>query len=165
MKDRILQIMRSKNMSQNEFASAIKMSPASLSSIINGHNNPTTKYVFAIHDRFPEININWLMFGEGEMMEGASGAQIEATTEPGRQQQQQVQTDIFASSLLDTQITQTPPDMGKPLPYATQQTSPVHGMHSNKMDVKNQDKPQRRIKEIRIFFDDNTFEVFKGNTP
>ena len=40
---------------------------ASLSNIFNGKTNPTNNHVSAIHRRFPDININWLMFGEGDM--------------------------------------------------------------------------------------------------
>ena len=67
MKERILQIMRRENMTQQEFAKAIEVSPASLSNIFNGKTNPTNNHVSAIHRRFPDININWLMFGEGDM--------------------------------------------------------------------------------------------------
>ena len=67
MKERILQIMRRENMTQQEFAKAIEVSPASLSNIFNGKTNPTNNHVSAIHRRFPDININWLMFGEGDI--------------------------------------------------------------------------------------------------
>ena len=40
MKERILQIMRRENMTQQEFAKAIEVSPASLSNIFNGKNQP-----------------------------------------------------------------------------------------------------------------------------
>lgn len=148
-------------MSQNEFAAAIGISAASLSSIINGHNNPTTKYVFAIHDRFPEISVNWLMFGEGEMINGdakAAGADTKNNAAP----------DAPAARTQDmgSLFTQMPPAaaaqqavMPATQPYEREMTSP----QTHRSDAKNLDKPQRRIKEIRIFFDDNTFEVFKGN--
>ena len=55
-------------LSQQEFAARLEISPASLSSIFTGRTNPTNNHVQAIHRAFPNINVNWLMFGEGEMM-------------------------------------------------------------------------------------------------
>ena len=52
MKERILQIMRRENMTQQEFAKAIEVSPASLSNIFNGKTNPTNNHVSAIHRRY-----------------------------------------------------------------------------------------------------------------
>ncbi len=55
-------------MTQQEFAARLDISPASLSSIFNGRTNPTNNHVQAIHRAFPNININWLLFGEGDML-------------------------------------------------------------------------------------------------
>ena len=52
-------------MSQQDFASTLGISPATLSSILNGRTNPTNNLVQAVHRAFPKINISWLMFGEG----------------------------------------------------------------------------------------------------
>ncbi len=60
--------MDSMGLSQQEFAQKLGMSPASLSNIFNGRSNPTNNHVQAIHRAFPNINTNWLMFGEGTML-------------------------------------------------------------------------------------------------
>ena len=60
------------HLSQQDFALRLGMSPASLSSIFTGRTNPTSNHVKAIHHAFPEININWLMFGEGEQLVASS---------------------------------------------------------------------------------------------
>ena len=68
MKERIRSIMQSMRLSQQDFANRPGIAAASLSSIFTGRTNPTNNHVMAVHRAFPEININWLMFGEGEMM-------------------------------------------------------------------------------------------------
>ena len=68
MRERIRQVMDSMGLSQQEFAQKLGMSPASLSNIFNGRSNPTNNHVQAIHRAFPNINTNWLMFGEGTML-------------------------------------------------------------------------------------------------
>ena len=68
MKDRIKQIMEAVGLSQQDFAKELGISAASLSSIFTGRTNPTNNHVMAIHRVFPQINVNWLLFGEGDMI-------------------------------------------------------------------------------------------------
>ena len=68
MKDRIKIVMDYAKLSQQDFSHKLGVSPASLSSIFTGRTNPTNNHVQAIHRVFPEINVSWLLFGEGEML-------------------------------------------------------------------------------------------------
>jgi transcriptional regulator with XRE-family HTH domain len=163
MKERILQIMRRENMTQQEFAKAIEVSPASLSNIFNGKTNPTNNHVSAIHRRFPDININWLMFGEGDMYttvsdetkDGVDGG--ESTIKSGTEK-----------ASIDASGEPTLFDISVPGHYAAwarmEDIKDVDDQNRQipvvREVVKYVDKPQRKITEIRIFFDDGTFEVF-----
>ena len=73
MKDRIYQLMQHTGLKQAEFAERLGMSAGSVSNIFTGRTNPTNNHVQAIHRAFPQVNINWLLFGEGEMMDHAEG--------------------------------------------------------------------------------------------
>ena len=164
MKERILQIMRRENMTQQEFAKAIEVSPASLSNIFNGKTNPTNNHVSAIHRRFPDININWLMFGEGDMYatvsdetkdsvnggestikSGAEKAPIDASGEPM----------LFDISDPEQYAAWARMEDIKDVDDQNRQIPVVREV------VKYVDKPQRKFTEIRIFFDDNTYETFR----
>ena len=163
MKERILQIMRKENMTQQDFAKAIEVSPASLSNIFNGKTNPTSNHVSAIHRRFPDISINWLMFGEGDMyatasQDNAQGNYATPDTLPNS-------TGKIGHPLEDSP---TLFDIPHPEQYADKprlEDLKEEGIGKVQMPVirevvKYVDKPQRKITEIRIFFDDGTFEVF-----
>ncbi|MBQ1634613.1 MAG: helix-turn-helix transcriptional regulator, partial [Bacteroidaceae bacterium] len=63
MKDRIYQLMKQQGLTQQEFANELCIAPATLSGIFNGRTKPTNNIVAAIHERFPELSIPWLMFG------------------------------------------------------------------------------------------------------
>ena len=147
MKDRIIALMKSMGMSQKVFASEICISEGSLSSIFSGRTNPSLATVNNIHERFPEVNMSWLLDGKGEMfladapgagqrLPGAEGA-VAAPHQPGGLP---VQTG-FMEQLLSAQ---------QPAPQA------ALSMPSGK----NHDKPSRKISEIRVFYDDGTFETF-----
>ena len=141
-------------MSQKDFAASIGISQASLSSIYNGRTLPTSRHVEAIHKRFPEISTNWLMFGEGEMLlSGASSSGAASTTPPGSvpandgdRQQETVGLTVDAPTL-------TPGS--RPL-----EEEVFKGMPVIREIVKYVDKPQRRIREIQVIYDDGILETF-----
>lgn len=163
MKERIMQIMHKENMTQQDFAKAIEVSPASLSNIFNGKTNPTNNHVNAIHRRFPNISINWLMFGEGDMY----------TTVSDETKQQEGLFSATGSDEREEVISQTggvrmEERTESVMSPKTQECSDASGDDQMlgkpvtvvREVVKYVDKPQRKITEIRIFFDDGTFEVF-----
>ena len=67
MKDRIRKVMESQQMTQQEFADFIHISPASLSSIFTGRTRPTIATVEAIKKSLPDVSTEWLLFGVGDM--------------------------------------------------------------------------------------------------
>ena len=157
MKDRIRQIMESQHMTQQVFAEFIGQSPATLSSIFNDRTRPTLNIVEAIKKKIPNISIDWLMFGSGDMYLSQNttldGSQNQAET--GSDNHPQVQNPMF-----DFDATSSPTPQNN-----VQQSANFNSVRSTRMDlvhkeVKTLDKPQRRITEIRVFYDDQTWETF-----
>lgn len=157
MKDRIRQVMESQHMTQQIFAQFIEMSPASLSSIFNGRTRPTLNIVEAIKKKIPSINTDWLMFGTGSMYVQAPGSQPEtAGCNPGATEP--------PSGLMEPVLDFDSADYPTP-GSAAPGHRPVesgHGMRPEiiREEIKYVDKPQRKITEIRIYFDDLTYETF-----
>ena len=152
MKDRIFQIMKQERLNQKEFAATTGISPATLSSIFNGRTSPTLNHAEALHRRFPKLNMSWLMFGEGDMyvQPQESGAQGGMNQEDG----------AFGSSFSDVASGDDAQGASSGLPFDIAGGTPR--MPVVREVLKYLDKPQRRITEIRIFFDDGTFETFPG---
>lgn len=71
MVDRINLILKAKNITARQFAEEIGIQPSGMSHILSGRNNPSLDFVMKVIRRFPEIDINWLMFGKGEMYESS----------------------------------------------------------------------------------------------
>lgn len=156
MKERIFNLMKELGMSQKTFASEICIAEGSLSSIYNGRTKPTLNVVNNIHERFPEVDTNWLMFGTGTMF-------LPGTSE---RQQQSPEFNFPEQGHVAQPSVETPhPPAGLPLQaafadqfHAPSAAAPLSALISDQ--VKNPDKPQRRISEIRVFYDDGTFETF-----
>jgi len=72
MVERINLLLKAKNITARQFAEEIGIQPSGMSHILSGRNNPSLDFVMKVVKRWPEININWLMFGKGEMFDGLS---------------------------------------------------------------------------------------------
>lgn len=168
MKDRIKKILEWTNMSQQDFANRLGISPASLSSIFTGRTNPTNNHVQAIHKVFPEIDINWLLFGEGKMLgneeTGLSSMETGLAEPSGEESKGVAQSASVASvlPLVDAGII-PPSNAGSSYPmgniYQGSSQSRFGGTRYGE-NAKTFDKRERKIKEIRVFFDDGTYESF-----
>ena len=149
MKDRIKALMKHMGMSQKNFAAEICISEGTLSSYFSGRNNPTLSTLNNIHERFPEVNMDWLMDGKGEMF--VSSAPVSPQSEANEVSQNGM---VQQPSGLPTQ-----PGFIDHL-AAPQQVPPQTSYLMQ--DGKNLDKPARKIAEIRVFYDDGTFETFSA---
>lgn len=160
MKDRILQIMKMENMSQQDFARALEVSPATLSNIFNGKTNPTNNHVTAIHHKFPNIRTEWVMFGEGPMCK--TDVDNETPSPSPLQDVPYINKVDQESTIFDRPSL---PDSNDAVYSVRAEGNANNEPHEASVSVVREvvkyiDKPQRKITEIRVFFDDGTYEVF-----
>lgn len=168
MKDRIRKVMEGQNMTQQEFADFVHISPASLSSVFTGRTRPTLAIVEAIKSALPDISTDWLMFGNGNMWlsentyyNNVSAGSEQGETEGGSAAPNPPHPDVVggASPMLDFDgallAGSASPSNGSYMP----QSGVTDIRFMNNM-VKNNDIKQRTITEIRIFFSDQTWETF-----
>lgn len=149
--------MESQHMTQQVFADFIGLAPATLSSIYNERTRPTLSVVEAIKKKIPNISTDWLMFGTGEMYITSStpADSLLSAEERGVNGGQIVQ-----SPMLDFDQPQSPtPQQGPQAPYSFNSVKSTRP-EIERTEVKIIDKPQRRVTEIRVFYDDQTWECF-----
>lgn len=174
--------MESQHMNQQTFSSFLGIAPATLSSVLAERTQPTLKLVQTITRKMPNVNLLWLLEGNGEMLSqsGDSAHTGSAGTDPAPS----LFPDIDAAANgqhLNSQTTPTGsggtagtssvgfneaqqsgqyPGGG----YAQMPTRARgyngHGHNVQGLDMKNIDKQTRRITEIRVFYDDQTWESF-----
>lgn len=70
MKDRIILLIKAKNLSAAQFADEIGVQKSSISHIISGRNNASLDFIQKILFRYPDVNMEWLMFGKGPLFKG-----------------------------------------------------------------------------------------------
>lgn len=160
MKDRIRLIMEDQHLTQQSFAQLIGISPASLSSIFKDRTKPTLNIVDAIKKSFPQVNLEWLLYGIPPMYidKEAETSDTVNANEDGVSSGSSIKRLDF-----DTEEPSSPTlkaSMGSL--FEQPQMQGVNNTPNNmvKNEVKNIDNRQRKITEIRIFYDDQTWETF-----
>ena len=157
MKDRIRQIMEAQHMTQQVFADFIGTTPATLSGIFNDRTRPTLNIVESIKKKIPDINTDWLLFGSGQMFLHAvpTSDTASSSSEPSRQN-----VNVVSEQLLDFNSDVSPTPQGRAVASTiyngVRNTQPI----IVREEVKIPDKPQRRVTEIRVYYDDQTWESF-----
>lgn len=193
LKDRIKLIMDKTEMTQQDFANKLGISPASLSHVFQGRSNPTNNHVTAIHNAFPSISVSWLMFGEGEMfVSTATEGKVEPIVDTAVEFSddfstiQEVTLPANASSSLPIDSSENRQNdsssMGSlfaqpHVPSVSIESSRTVSASaqtnvSNDVEViqaiaklsqdiqKRNEVKEKRVKEIRVFYDDGTYEIF-----
>ena len=141
--------MESQHMTQQTFADFIGISSASLSSIFNGRTKPTLNTVEAIKGKFPTISLDWIMYGVEPMFKD----------QVAESQNENTSGALPANLNLFDEVPPAPLSFSVDEPK-TERNAPSMSKDIVKTEVKYIDKPQRNITEIRIFFDDQTWETF-----
>ena len=147
MKERIAEIMKKENLSPASFAESIGIQRSALSHILNGRNNPSLDVVMKIHQRYNYINLEWLLYGKGSMTS-------QEVTKDG------LQPSLFEENEINPSDDTVGNEYRKEIGSKTVEITPKEIVRE---EIRYIERPQRKITEIRIFFDDNTFEIFKGD--
>lgn len=151
---RIEQIMAREGLKAGEFADSINVAQATISQILRGRNMPSTDILLRLHQRYPDISLDWLLTGEGEMSENnKSNETTSPTAEMGNDDYP-----LFAENPKKTSERTSLPENRKEIALEKGQNSTKEIVHQ---EIIYKERPPRKITEIRIFFDDNTYETFK----
>lgn len=171
MKDRVRQVQDYYHLNNKQFANQLSIAEATVSSIYRGRTAPSNNLIQAIHQVYPGININWLMFGEGDMLlplsaglpaNSSAGAPASETAEVAASGQNVGLFDQPEQSLFSQlQPPQAPAQPAKPANnYAPQSEVQMAELLSELKKANEVDRNPRRIKEIRVFYSDGTYESF-----
>ena len=154
IKDRIRLIMEKEKIPPRVFAETINVQQSTLSHILNGRNKPSLEVVMKVHQAYTYVDLEWLLYGKGEML-----AAIGNKTEESLSAKSEFQPSLFDEKpVFATNVANTPENR-KEIGINTTINSPKEIV---KQEIRYIERPARKITEIRIFFDDNTYEIFKG---
>lgn len=137
MNTRLQQFLAAENISQAQLADSLKVARAGISHIMAGRNKPSYDFLAALMNRYPRLNIEWLMFGKGKMYKD-----LMETSE--------IATDLFDEDLFSSQISKE----DKQVMENIEPSIEIKSLESKAQET----VKQRNVKKIIILFDDNTYQ-------
>lgn len=79
IKDRLAQILRSKNLTASQFAELMEIQPSNVSHLLNGRNKPSLDFLIKLKEVFPEYNFDWIILGKKPMTHVENSSNISQT--------------------------------------------------------------------------------------
>ena len=149
LRERIKLIMEREQLNNGAFAESIGVAQATISQIMKGRNMPSTDVLLRLHQRYPDVSLDWLLTGK--------------RTVSGEEEQENGDNfldygySLFAKDGVNPSNEPKISENRKEIAFKTAQNAPKESV---KQEVIYKERPARKITEIRIFFDDNTYETF-----
>lgn len=138
-------IIKKEGLNSGTFADEIGVQRSSISHILNGRNNPSLDFVTKTLKRFPGINPEWLIMGEGAMYRETAKAEIP-------EEKSNNSHDLFSSIENESLERNNEPDDF----YVDEEIE-------NEEVIK---KPgSKYVSQILVFYSDSTYEAFKPEKP
>lgn len=181
-KEKIEMIMTDKHLNNTKFCSLVGIAPGTLSHIMSGRTHPTLNILRSMKFVFPDINPAWLFYNEEPMYladvtpttpitEDSSSTTSNNIDERYKDAADFYQPDLFAQSdnvsgtnrqqsSRQTLNASTPNDSKKANDAMSAAVSISAVSEIVEQTVKQLQRPVRKVVEVRIFFDDGTFETF-----
>ncbi len=166
---RLKRFLDQNGISNSQFADTCEIPRPTLSQLLNGRNKKVSDEVISkIHAAYPALNIMWLMFGDGEMF--VSGA---ASSSGNDVVQNLSKTPLGGNLFMGTNNAPNGSNVSSHQPStisfkednsggsnsgAMALSSALQSIASNKGVSSSSSANTRRIVNIMIFYDDNSFE-------
>lgn len=152
-------------LTNSQFADRAGIPRPTLSQFLNGRNKRLSDdFTAKLHQAYPELNVLWLLFGEGDMV---TAENIEATTskkDPISEISEDLPVDsesIVADSPVENLCTDSEPirqnghfdraETPNILSNASSRPIPAAALPTD---------PGKKIQSIMVFYSDNSFEIF-----
>ncbi len=137
--ERFKEIMEKLEIDATTLSKKIGVEPSSISHILSGRNKPSFNFLSKLAETFPQLNINWLVTGKGEMLIDKN---INYVKQKGESSENQL-GGLFSENI-DTQVQNNPNENNKPTTTLSDQSV----------------QQKVSIDKVIIFYTDGTFEYY-----
>lgn len=176
MKTRLHAIMEWYGLNAKQFSEKVSINGSSLSYMLKGRNLPSYDALQKIIESFPEINIEWLMTGNGPMLKDGSSP----ISSPTSNEEPSLFDQVFGSAapehrpiaenrLIETQTDRLPvyeEEKAVKLPLKTEENPHIQEVTPSKKCIGEMCVPERiavskaGIQKIVVFYTDHSYEEF-----
>lgn len=109
MNSRISLLLKAKNITPAQLADDIGVQRSGISHILNGRNKPSLDFIQRIIKKYPDISMNWLIFGDGPMMNPYPSVQV-----PDQDDKPSIKPtimELFSEEIKEDEIYDTPEEV------------------------------------------------------
>lgn len=159
MKQRLQTLLATEKIASSKFADIISVNRSSISHLLSGRNNPSLDFLQKVLVKFPHINPDWLLLGQGSMyrnsVDNKSAPIINQIPFEENQEKSVVKEPI------KEEISQPVPPIDNEV--HAQEIIPEYRIKKEvKKDIIEQ-KPQKEIERIVFFYLDQSFDTYFPN--
>lgn len=142
MNTRLKQFLSAENISQSEFAETMNIVRASVSHILSGRNKPGYEFIRSLMQNYPNLNIEWLVLGQGKMYRIAEQIQQPKSPAPP--------ADELLFPVEDDEISLPDEEVAAPEEISNE----INTLGNVTQSINN----QRKITKIVVLFDDGSYQ-------
>ncbi len=160
MKSRLQTLLSSEKITSSRFADIIGVNRSSISHILSGRNNPSLDILQKVLTKFPHINPDWLLLGQGNMLRNKS-EEKQPIKQPLstlfenktiRANNNNIAPNTEPKKIFRQDIPNTPEKNDeKPVEENSEPTVPA---------IDKKVKEEKTLEKIVFFYSDKSFEVF-----
>ena len=143
MINRISKIIKEKNLSSAKFADEIGVQRSSISHVLSGRNKPSLEFIQKILKAYPDIDINWLLSGKGNIFSGSIN------------NENKIDFPEESATVHPEDITKYQKDQSKP---ESSKKPVINDIFDNESD--NDQLKQKKIEKIIVLYKGNSFKEY-----
>ena len=156
MKERLEELMNLLHLSPTQFANEIGVQRATLQHILSGRNEPSLKIIMAIHNKYPDVELEWLLNGIGTAiphLSQNSKPEMDYPLLPGME-----------SAFFQSDVRKTPDFSSLRGEEAVSKQRKTRNNKDVRSDINTSETGgNKTIKEVVIFFADGTYQKFSSD--
>jgi transcriptional regulator with XRE-family HTH domain len=144
MREKLLNLMKSEQLTASKLAELLDIQPSGISHILSGRNKPSFDLVQKILRRFPRVNPDWLLLDKDEMYRTID-------IEPQPATSQSISTEELDDTIQQSQAS----GMTESATNSTSASTPAHQIAAAYAPKNG------NVKRVIVLFDDHTFESYE----
>ena len=164
MKQRLQTLLAAEKIASSKFADIIGVNRSSISHLLSGRNNPSLDFLQKVLVKFPNINPDWLLLGQGSMYRNNIKIEDKTTQnnpvlfEDKREFNKEVSKEEPVNNITESKIEDTPSIKPQPLNESSNDNE-----IKPEIPINNNNLSPKQLQRIIFFYTDGTFDVYLPN--
>ena len=162
MVNRIQEIIKRYDLSPSKLADTLEVPRSTISHILSERNKPSLEFIYKLMDKFPEISLNWLLKGEGNILGKERDLFSDLYDEETGKSKSESESPIALpseSSIKSTAVQhdEFPAYHGK---EKSIEDTPSDAVNTEEVNKKNKLSSKEKIVKLIVLYENGTFDEF-----